>query len=344
MSRRPLFFATMALVLAMTPVALINDVAPVGATVAGSASALSGLQLGAYDGSANPIGVESFGQETGAHMSIYSDFLDGTTWPDLTGRPGAPPWVISQIKGTLGDMRLLLSVPLVQGRHTGQASLAGYAADANGWDGHFKVLAENLVAAGFGNAIIRLMWEPDSGIYSNDDLTSAANYATLWRDAWHSMMGVSGAHFQWAWYWGGGFDATTNNTAYPGDSYVDYVTFDLYDQSWNSACAVPYNGSNFTQTQEACLWSDAYSKVLGGLTSFAAVHDKPTGIGEFGVISRSDGHGGGDDPYFVKSFASWLASNHVAWASYFNFNSSGDDSILANFPNSLATFRADFGN
>ena len=339
MSGRRLFIATMALVIAMASAALVNDLASDAAT----APALSGLQLGAFDGPANPIGVESFAQETGATMSIYSDFLDGSSWSALTGRPGSPPWVISQIKGALGAKRLLLSVPLVTGRHSGQAALAGYAADPLGWEGHFKVLAQNLVAAGFGNAIIRPMWEPDSGIYSNDDLTSAANYAALWRDAWRYMMSVTGAHFQWAWYWSGGFDAVTNNTAYPGDSYVDYITFDLYDQSWISACGIPYNGSNFTQTQEACLWSGDFSKVLGGLAAFAAVHVKPIGIGEFGVIRRTDGHGGGDDPYFINSFATWLASNHVAWASYFDFNSGGN-SILADFPNSLATFRADFGN
>jgi hypothetical protein len=120
------------------------------------------------------------------------------------------------------------------------------------------------------------------------------------------------------------------------------VTFDFYDQSWDSQCGIPYDGSNFTESQEACLWSDDYSKVLGGLRAFAAAHDKPIGIGEFGVIDRSDGHGGGDDGYFIDSFASWLSRNNVAWASYFNVNSGGD-SILADFPISLATFHADFG-
>jgi len=66
---------------------------------------------------------------------------------------------------------------------------------------------------------------------------------------------------------------------------------------------------------------------------------KPVGIGEFGVIDRSDGHGGGDDPTFGTDFAAWVMANDVAWASYFNGNSGGD-SILADFPNSLAAFQA----
>jgi hypothetical protein len=305
--------------------------------------ATSGLLLGSYNGAANPAGATSFASETGTAASIYSDYLDGSSWSSMVGTPGSPPWVISSIKGKLGAARLLLSVPLVNaGYASDQAALAAYAANPATWDANFTTLAQNLVADGFSNAIIRLMWEPDSGIYSNDDLTSAHNYAVLWQDAYTAMMGVSGAGFQWAWYWGGNFDATTNTTAYPGNAYVNYVTFDFYDQSWDGSCGIPYNGSNFTAAQEACLWSGDFDGLLGGLSSFASAHGKPIGIGEFGVIDRSDGHGGGDDPTFVNDFAAWMKSNNVAWASYFNFNSGGN-SILSDYPNSLAAYRTDLG-
>jgi len=299
--------------------------------------------LGSYNGAADPSGAQSFASETHTTASVYSDYLDGSSWSAMAGSAGSPPWVIGQIKGKLGNMRLLLSVPLVNaGFSNDKAALASYAANPASWDANFTTLAQNLVADGFSNAIIRLMWEPDSGIYSNEDLTSAANYATLWRDAYTAMMGVSGAQFQWAWYWGGNFDSTTNNKAYPGDAYVNYVTFDFYDQSWDGSCGIPYNGSNFSASQENCLWSGDFNGLLSGLTSFASAHSKQIGIGEFGVINRSDGHGGGDDPTFVKNFSTWLKANNVAWASYFNFNSGGN-SILSNYANSLAAFQSDFG-
>ncbi len=306
--------------------------------------ATSALLLGSYNGAANPAGASSFGTETGTPASIYSDYLDGSSWGAMVGTTGNPPWVISQIRGRLGSARLLLSVPLVNaGYSSNQAALAGYAAGpASGYDAHFTTLAQNLVASGFSNAIIRLMWEPDSGIYSNDDLNSAANDASLWKRAHAAMMAVPGAAFQWAWYWGGNFDATTNATAYPGSADVDYITFDDYDQSWDGSCGVPYNGSSFTQAQHKCLWTDDQSKALAGLVAFAAAHDKPIGIGEFGVIDRSDGHGGGDDPYWIADFSAWMKANDVAWASYFDFNSGGN-SILADYPSSLAAFKADLG-
>jgi hypothetical protein len=261
----------------------------------------------------------------------------------MVGSSGSPSWVISRLKGQLGSQRLLLSVPLVHaGYSSDQAALAAYAANPATWDANFTTLARNLVADGFSNAIIRLMWEPDAGIYSSDDLTSAANYAALWRDAHSAMAAVSGSNFQWAWYWGANFDTTTNNTAYPGSAYVDYITFDDYDQSWDTSCGVPYNGSNFTQAQHQCLWKDDQDKGLVALTAFAKAQGKPIGIGEWGVINRSDGHGGGDDPYWVNDFTAWMKANNVAWASYFNFNSGGN-SILADYPNALAAVKADLG-
>jgi hypothetical protein len=303
--------------------------------------------LGSYDGPANPAGVTAFAAKTGATPSIYSDYLQGSDgWPVEVGTKGASPWVLSQLTGKLGSSRLVLSVPLqdVTGEDN-QQSLASYAANPSTWDAEFTILAQNLVADGFSNAIIRLMWEPDAlGTYTNDDLTSAANYATVWRDAYGAMASVAGANFEWAWYWAAGFDATTNNTAYPGNAYVNDVTMDFYDQSWLSSCGIAYNGSAFSATQEACLWSapNGFAAELRGLSTFAANVQKPMAFGEWGVITRDDNHGGGDDPTFINEFSAWVKANNVAWISYFDFNSGGN-SVLADYPNSLAAYKVDLG-
>jgi IPT/TIG domain/Glycosyl hydrolase family 26 len=304
--------------------------------------------LGSYDGSNNPAGVSAFAAETGGTASIYSDYLQGSAgWPGEVGTSTSSPWILSQLKGKLGGSRLVLSVPLqdISGE-SNQQSLASYAANPATWDAEFSILAKNLVADGFSNAIIRLMWEPDSlGIYSNDDLTSAANYATVWRDAYGAMASVAGANFAWAWYWAATFDATTDNTAYPGNAYVNYVSLDFYDQSWISTCAIPYNGTVFSASQEACLWSapNGYSAVLKSFSNFANGVQKPMAFGEWGEITRADKHGGGDDPTFINDFSAWLKTNNVAWISYFDFNSGGN-SILANYPNSLAAYKTDLGS
>ena len=39
---------------------------------------------------------------------------------------------------------------------------------------------------------------------------------------------------------------------------------------------------------------------------------------EWGLQWRCDGHGGGDDPYFVQHFHDWIAAHDVAYEAYFN--------------------------
>ena len=231
--------------------------------LAASSSASTVPLLGSYDGAANTSGASSFASETGTTTSIYSDYAAGEneTWADWNNTIA---WLIPQLKGKLGSSRLELSVPLASGGYSSQAAaLAAFAANPSTYDANMTSLAQTLVSNGFSNAIIRLMWEPQElGLYSNDDLTSAANYAALFRDAHTAMAAVSGANFQWAWYWEANFDSNTNNTAYPGSAYVDYITNDFYDQSWVTTCGVPYNGTSFSATEENCLWNapNGYSR------------------------------------------------------------------------------------
>ena len=68
---------------------------------------------------------------------------------------------------------------------------------------------------------------------------------------------------------------------------------------------------------------------------------------EWGVAIRSDGHGLGDDPFFVNNMVAWMKNpaNDVAYETYFDVNSGGVNSDLTggSFPNSLAAFTAGLG-
>jgi hypothetical protein len=74
---------------------------------------------------------------------------------------------------------------------------------------------------------------------------------------------------------------------------------------------------------------------------------KPLALPEWGVIIRSDGHGLGDDPYYINHMVSWMetASNDVAYEAYFDYDASGLNSQITggSFPNSLAAFTANLG-
>ncbi len=66
-----------------------------------------------------------------------------------------------------------------------------------------------------------------------------------------------------------------------------------------------------------------------------------------GPLIRSDGHGLGDDPYYINHMVSWMqtASNDVAFESYFDCNAGGVNSLMTGglFPNSLAAFSSELG-
>jgi hypothetical protein len=76
---------------------------------------------------------------------------------------------------------------------------------------------------------------------------------------------------------------------------------------------------------------------------FAAAHDKPLSISEWGVepsFNPTDA-GGGDDAEYVNGIASVVASTNVAYQSYFF---SGEESMqLLQSPLSIAAYRVDFG-
>ena len=112
---------------------------------------------------------------------------------------------------------------------------------------------------------------------------------------------------------------------------------DLYDECW----CTPQTPQNAWATDLSEQWG------LDWLASFAASNDKPIAIPEWSVTIRTDGHGLGDDPFFVTEFANWVASNNVAFTDIFSYNDTagGQDNDITdgNFPNALAAFEQMFG-
>jgi hypothetical protein len=114
---------------------------------------------------------------------------------------------------------------------------------------------------------------------------------------------------------------------------VDVIGLDAYDQSW----ATPQTPAN--------AWSSTMLPELTAAQTFASSVGKELALTEWGVIIRSDGHGLGDDPYYVNHMISWMEtpSNDVAFETYFDYDDPGLDSQITggSFPNSLAAFTAD---
>jgi hypothetical protein len=88
--------------------------------------------------------------------------------------------------------------------------------------------------------------------------------------------------------------------AWPGSAYVDVVGVDLYDHSWY-ANTYPYastcDAACRLKRRQQTAWTYLDSH-LNKLRKFAIAKGKP--MASPGVITRSDGHGGSDNPYFTS--------------------------------------------
>ena len=317
--------------------------------------------LGVYAGTNNPAGVNSFASVTGAHVTMAETYLPWAAytgsaygWAYLTTESTLSSW-LSNWEGTSDQMVMGLPMVALDGSGNPENTLAeGAAGDENA---NFVAIAKNLVALGFGNAVLRPGWEFDGTWYpwSVESDADAANFATYWQNIVTSMRSVPGANFKFLWS-PAGFQSLSwdINDAYPGNSYVDDVSLDVYDWSWDTSIFPPSGNPNNTATvaQSNAVFSELLTDTegLNWLASFAQAHDEPIVIPEWAVTIRNDGHGLGDDPTFINNMDSWFITNHVAWSIYFTDDAADNASqgidfqvTDGNFPNSLAALKTDFG-
>jgi Glycosyl hydrolase family 26 len=314
-----------------------DGTAPVDSGTGAAPDGGSDLEIGVFTGGCSTPGP--FATQTGVPMHFASTYLDSDgSWADLDS---SVSWCSAQ-----AGYREVIALPILPG-------IGDYATAATGaYNSYFVTLAQNLVNNGMGNAILRLGWEWDGTwfYWKVSSLADAQNMAKFDQNIVTSMRSVTGQSFGFEWdYASNSSDGYTADDAYPGDAYIDYIGLDFYDQTWTGSCGLAYTAQvSFDATQANCVWNNDYlPNTLTPLATFAAAHDKPMAFGEWGPITRTDYHGGNDDPTFMDNFTGWLKTHDVAWADYFSccgtgsLASDGYDSQLSDFPNSAARFTAD---
>jgi len=308
-------------------------------TTPSRAAAATTLAQGAYVPNSTPASLAAFGAATDTSPTISTQYLPGNAgWAGMDGSGGSLSWLTSPWSGS-NDV-LSLGVPILPSSSSGTVvgSLATGATGA--YNAYYVTLAQTLVSAGESNAYLRLGWEFDGSWYSWSATTPAAeaNYAAYFDQIVNTMRSVSGEHFSFVWNPdAGAFTDSGYNVAlaYPGSAYVNVIGLDAYDQTWT------------TPQTPANAWNATALPSLSAAASFARAQSEPLGITEWGVATRSDGHGLGDDPLFVSNFIAWMKdpANNVAFESYFNLDSPGQFDAITDgtFPNSLAAFISGLG-
>jgi hypothetical protein len=207
---------------------------------------------------------------------------------------------------------------------------------AGAYDHYARELAVNLVAAGMGNAVIRLGHEMNGNWYHDSLGSNPAQYrdwATYWGRIVYAMRAVKGAHFLFDWNVNAGYRNIALSSFYPGDNVVNVIGIDIYD------AGMPGNPRN-----QAARWSSLASEPDGPsqIIAFAHTHEKPLSFPEWGLVSAARG-GGGDDVTYLRGIAAAIKDNNVVYQSYFD---SPSDSVLAlqNSPRSFSLWKTYFGS
>lgn len=293
-----------------------------------AAAAPPRMAIGTYGGagcSGKPV-VKEFEDWLGRPLDVILDFLEMETWPGMVAMAG---WMAGCWRGA-GRRRLVISVPMLVKRDkpTIQQGARGL------FDQHYRALGAKLVAEGFPDAILRIGWEFNGGWYPWTARGDPATFAAYWRRIARTLKATPGNRFRTDWC------VTTVEgptvAAWPGDDIVDIVGLDIYNQSYPKI-ADPLKRWQFLLNHQAGLiWH----------RDFARAHGKPRSFPEWGTGTKPDGHGGGDDPLFVRNMLDWMGRGEpVEYACYWNYPASDYNARIVDgrYPRAAAVLKRGWG-
>jgi hypothetical protein len=295
--------------------------------VAGTAAGEA--RLGAYLGGGcdGAKRLPAFTQWLGRAPDLASDFFDRSGWGQLAS---SSAWSARCWKRT--GLPASFAVPMLP--NGPGYSLADGAAGL--YDEAFRGIARTLVKEGHPDAILRLGWEFNGGWYPWAAASDPAAWVAYFRRIVTVMRGEPGARFRFDWCPTLGRQSIRPDTVYPGDDVVDFIGLDVYNQSWAKPAPTPEQR-----------WNELLDQPYGlrWHRDFAAAHTKPVSFPEWGTGTRPDGHGGGDDPYFIGKMADWIASGNTAYQVYWDYTAGDYNGRLSDGrqPGAAAAFRERFG-
>jgi hypothetical protein len=306
---------------ALTGHALAADATAPGAKPA----AQLGVYLGAECKGAKL--VAGYGEWLGRKPDRALEFLANDTWEIMENASKRSPECWQQ-----AGVPMTFSVSMLPADRKSNLK-SGAAGEYNQ---HFRKIAENFVATGQANAIVRPGWEFNYGWYPWTAKTDPEAWIGLWRQIVTTMRSVPGQKFRFDWSPAIGQGDIAPDKAWPGDAYVDIVGLDVYNQTWQWPVPSPDK-----------LW-DGFMNQQFGLKwhrDFAAAHGKQMSFPEWGTGTRPDGHGRGDDPEFMQRMTKWIADNNVAYHVYWDYEAPDFNAKLSNgqYPKSAQVFRQAYG-
>lgn len=254
-------------------------------------------QSGAHSGS-DLANFLAFGEWRGRPLDLASVYPERSRWDAIV----MPSWPVDMMRDYAGA--LLLNLPLYpEGGGNNQDCAAGM------YDAEWRKLGSFLSSRSRGDSILRLGWgwnDLDHDWRANAD---PADWIACYRRVVNAIRSTAPViRFEWSFNPPGAPEIMPGDpyAAYPGDEYVDFVSFEAFD--W------------YPPLRNAREW-DAQCTKPGGLCTlfdFARRHGKRVGIGEWG-IAACGGDPGGDNEFFVQRMVQAFAENRdlMGYEAYF---------------------------
>jgi beta-mannanase len=148
-----------------------------------------------------------------------------------------------------------------------RGSFEGLTQGATGsFDHYFHTVGTNIVKAGFPTSVIRFGWEFNGNYFPWSAQGCAAAYVQYFDDIVTTMRSVARSHFTFEWNptcadQGVG----TLSRYYPGNSYVDEIGLDVYDNEQQTYPGATAEFRHMLTQRDGLNW----------LASFASAHGKP---------------------------------------------------------------------
>ncbi len=305
--------------------------------------------LGVIDSTGPGIGTDAFAAWL-HRTTIWGNGVfaggKGSSWNSLS-LASAADWFLKPASVFMQESpgrTIVVGVPLLPGPTDGSGPADGPGAGqrvsltvgaTGAYNGYFRSMGENLVAAHLGNCVLRIGWEFNGDWYTwkVSNPADAASFAAYWKQIVDTLRTVPGQNFRFLW--GGALtyvgpkppfqleDAYPAGTDAAGRPYVDFVGVDVYDENWtlypwpSSATPEQIEGARTRVWQEMVLSRTDW----WGIPIWDAIareHHVPLTIPEWGL--STDAHGGQDNTAFVQKMYDYIQdpANNVYFAAYYD--------------------------
>jgi hypothetical protein len=211
------------------------------------------------------------------------------------------------------------------------------ACAAGNYNQYATALAQNLVSYGAGSIVIRLGleangdWEAD---YVGSTTQEMSDWAKCYDNEVTAMRAVAGTHFLFVWNPNLCTADLPLSAWYPGNSYVDIMGIDAYDQDCTTQKTVAQEGwASYSSDSARNAEGDPNFPSLDNMETFAAAHGKPLSFPEWGIQS-----GTSDDAQYVNGMAALFKHSEFSFESYFDTNDDGIAPLGSDIPNATAAY------